>query len=106
MASSTTPIPLMRAESMASGVCTSGSTALPRDAMRLGFGGGAMTSTGSEDGQGGRMSAPPSQSYLSRLSPLPLPFLCLKRLLEVLFHLSEVPPQFVWVDKGIGSSLF
>src|SRR4029077_1025813 len=44
-ASSTTPIPLMRADWTASGACTSGSTALPRGATRRASGGAATTST-------------------------------------------------------------
>src|SRR5207237_10891366 len=44
-ASSTTPIPLLRADSMASGACTSGSIARPRGATRRECGGAAMTST-------------------------------------------------------------
>src|SRR5258707_298392 len=45
MASSTTPIPPMRADWMASGVCTSGSTAPPCGATRQESGGSATTST-------------------------------------------------------------
>src|SRR5207253_2871655 len=45
MASSTTPIPPIRAEWTASGACTSGSTAHPRGATRRASGGAATTST-------------------------------------------------------------
>src|SRR2546427_1109462 len=45
MASSTTPIPPMRADWTASGACTSGSTAPPRGATRRASGGAATTST-------------------------------------------------------------
>src|SRR2546426_1133531 len=45
MASSTTPIPPMRADWTASGACTSGSTAHPRGATRRASGGAATTST-------------------------------------------------------------
>src|SRR2546425_9369674 len=45
MASSTTPIPPMRADWTASGACTNGSTAPPRGAMRRASGGAATTST-------------------------------------------------------------
>src|SRR5258707_11174172 len=55
MASSTTPIPPMRADWMASGVCTSGSTAPPWGATRQASGGCATTSTASgERGRGCR----------------------------------------------------
>src|SRR5258706_9674335 len=49
MASSTTPIPPMRADWMASGVCTSGSTAPPWGATRQASGGSATTSTASAE---------------------------------------------------------
>src|SRR5437667_11142842 len=45
MASSTTPIPPMRADWTASGACTSGSTAPPRGVTRRASGGAATTST-------------------------------------------------------------
>src|SRR5437016_5550935 len=45
MASSTTPIPPMRADWTASGACTSGSTAHPRGVTRRSPGGAATTST-------------------------------------------------------------
>src|SRR2546425_3140725 len=45
MASSTTPIPPMRAAWTACGACTSGSTAHPRGATRRASGGAATTST-------------------------------------------------------------
>src|SRR5437870_3821067 len=45
MASSTTPIPPMRADWTASGACTSGSTAPPKGATRRAPGGAATTST-------------------------------------------------------------
>ena len=52
-ASSTTPIPLMRAAWTACGACTSGSTAPPRGATRPASGGAATTSTTSgEPGPG------------------------------------------------------
>ena len=52
---STTPIPVMLADWMASGACTSGSTAPPRDATRRASGGAATTSTTSaEPSRGGR----------------------------------------------------
>src|SRR6266568_1306976 len=55
MASSTTPIPPMRADWTASGACTSGSIARPRGATRRASGGAAMTSTTSaERRRGGR----------------------------------------------------
>src|SRR5215204_6449954 len=47
---STTPIPPTRADWTASGACTSGSTAHPRDATRRACGGAATTSTTSADG--------------------------------------------------------
>src|SRR5215510_8105571 len=54
MALSTTPIPPTRAESTASGACTSGSTAPPGDATRRASGGAATTITRAERGRGGR----------------------------------------------------
>src|SRR5437773_4456857 len=51
MASSTTPTPPMRAGWTASGACTSGSIARPRDATRRASGGCATTST--ESGESG-----------------------------------------------------
>src|ERR1700694_1672852 len=53
MASSTTPIPPMRAEWTASGECTSGSTVPPKDAMRGVFGGSATTSTANDERHSG-----------------------------------------------------
>src|SRR5215470_12285878 len=52
MAWSTTPIPPMRAEWTAFGVCTRGATAPPRPATRLASGGVATTSTRAEDSHG------------------------------------------------------
>src|SRR5258708_27051210 len=49
MALSTTPIPPMRADWMASGACTSGSTARPRGAMRRASGGATTTCTTSAE---------------------------------------------------------
>src|SRR5919108_542863 len=55
MASSTIPIPPMRAEWTPSGACTSGSTAPPGDATRRASGGAAMMSTArAEPSRGGR----------------------------------------------------
>src|SRR5438094_534937 len=51
IASSTTPIPPMRADWTASGACTSGSTAPPRGATRPASGGAATTSTTASDGR-------------------------------------------------------
>src|SRR5262249_15133963 len=48
-ASSTMPIPPMRADWTGSGACTSGSTAPPWDATRMASGGVATTSTREED---------------------------------------------------------
>src|SRR5947207_10878408 len=48
-ASSTTPIPPLRADSMASGACTSGSTAHPKGATRRECGGAGTTSTPSAE---------------------------------------------------------
>src|SRR5262245_15868439 len=57
MVSFTTPIPPMRAAWTASGVCTSGSTALPRGAMRRASGGAATTNTTSAERNHGSRSA-------------------------------------------------
>src|SRR6266498_3009729 len=55
MASSTTPIPPMRADWTASGACTSGSTAHPRGATRRASGGAAtMSTTSAEPSRGCR----------------------------------------------------
>src|SRR6202795_4709332 len=57
MASSTTPIPPMRADWTASGACTSGSTAPPRGATRRASGGSATTSTTSAEQRRGYRGA-------------------------------------------------